>query len=361
MSLLLLEPLRGYATKSSIVIALRVMFLIGLAATSARAQMGGIDPDPGDRGTGGRNTIQGRIFLPGGRKLDIRVKVRLQSSTGYDRFQFSDDSGAFAFRRLQSGSYTVTVDAGTDFEIWTEPVDIIAPVRRQNDPGVSYTVTAMLQPKSAASTRKPGTIDASTGGAPEEALELYKHAVESANAGDRKKAVEQLKQALVIYPQFMTALNELGVQYIEMKEWEKAADALRKAIGIAPEAFHPRLNYGIVLIHLKDFKDAATQLSIAVQKDSSSGPAHFHLGRAMVSLGNYDAAEKALRQTISIGGEEAVEAHRYLAAVYIEKHDSARAADELNAYLKLAPKAKDADRIRAIVKDLRSQASATPR
>jgi hypothetical protein len=45
----------------------------------------------------------------------------------------------------------------------------------------------------------------------------------------------------------------------------------------------------------------------------------------MANLGNYDAAENALRQTIGIGGEEAIEAHRYLGAVYIEKHDNSRA------------------------------------
>ena len=359
MSLLLLEQLRR--SRSYIFVALSVTVLMTFAATSARAQMGGIDPDPGDLGTRDRNTIQGRIYLPGGRKLDVRVKVRVQGSIGYDRFQFSDDSGAFAFRRLQSGSYTVTIDAGAEFEIWTERVDIIAPARRQNDPGVVYTVTSILQPKAASNVGSPGTIDASAGGAPDEARALYKRAVESASTGDRKKAIEQLQQALVIYPRFMTALNEMGVQYIEMKEWEKAAEALRKAITIGPEAFHPRLNYGIVLIHLKKFQDAATQLGIAIQKDSSSGPAHYYLGRALVSVGNYAAAETALRQAISIGGEETVEAHRYLGAVYIEQRDNARAADELDLYIKLAPKAKDADRIRAIVKDLRSQASATPR
>jgi len=93
-----------------------------------------------------------------------------------------------------------------------------------------------------------------------------------------------------------------------LKDWNKAAVALRKAIGIAPEAFYPRLNYGIVLVQLKNFKDAAAELSHAVQKDSSSGRAQFYLGRAMTSLGKYDAAENALRQTIIIGGEEAVEA-----------------------------------------------------
>jgi tetratricopeptide (TPR) repeat protein len=252
------------------------------------------------------------------------------------------------------------VDAGEEFEIAREKVDIIEPMQRKNDPGVVVPVTIYIEPKRNSTRTAVGTVDASTGGVPDAARELYEQAIESAKSGDRKKAIDELKQALAIYPNFMTALNELGVQYIALKQFKEAAEALRTAIKIAPEAFHPRLNYGIVLMNLKNYKDAASELQIAVQKDSSSATAHFYFGRALVSLGNYDAAEKALRQTISIGGDEATEAHRYLGAVYIEKHDGTRAADELDQYLKLAPKAKDADKIRAIIKDLRSQASTKP-
>ena len=114
-------------------------------------------------------------------------------------------------------------------------------------------MNVILKPRSNPSPGKVGTIDSSAGRAPEAALNLYKQAIESAKSGDRKKAIEQLNEAIAIYADFMTALNELGVQYMALKEWQKAADALRNALKIAPEAFHPRLNYGITLLHMKDF------------------------------------------------------------------------------------------------------------
>jgi tetratricopeptide (TPR) repeat protein len=341
----------------------RVLGLAGLAslllmtAASAGAQIGGIDSDPGDRGTGGRNTIQGRIFLPGGRKLDSRAKVRLRNITGYDRFIFSDDSGVFTFRRLQNGTYTVTVDAGPDFQIATETIDIIEPPRRANDPGMAYTVIIMLQAKGSSPVGRNGTIDAAATEAPEQARQLYKRAIEFAQKGDRGKAIDQLKHAVEIYPNFMAALNEMGVQYMELKDWEKADQALRAAIKIAPEAFHPRLNHGIVLLQMKDYKNAAAELRIAVQKDSSSPLAHFQCGRALVSLGDYDSAETYLKRAIDIGGASVAEAHRYLAAAYIEKRKTEPAAHELELYLKLVPNARDAEKISNLIKDLRSQAS----
>jgi Tfp pilus assembly protein PilF len=340
-------------------LVLRATIIILLQALPALGQTGGVDSDPGDPGTGGKNSIAGRILIRGGASLGRRAKVRLRSTSSGDRIMMSDDNGSFTFRRLRGGSYTLVVDAGEEFETVSETVDIIEPARRRADSGVTVPVTIYLEAKQSVRSTV-GTIDASAGGVPDAAKDLYKQAVESAHSGDRKRAIEQLKQALAIYPTFMTALNELGVQYMNLKEWAKAAESLRAAIEMGPQAFQPRLNYGIVLVQLKSYKEAAAELQTAVQKDSSSAAAYFYLGRALVNLGNYDAAERDLRQTVSIGGEEATEAHRYLGAVYIEKRDRERAADELEAYLKLAPKAKDAERIRAMVKDLRRQASARP-
>jgi tetratricopeptide (TPR) repeat protein len=337
--------------------ALLAILITVVCSGAAQAQSEGIDTDPGDRGTGGRNNIQGTIYLPGGRRMDRRVKVKLRSNFSGEQFQYSDENGTFMFRRLAGGAYTVTIDAGKEFEIASETVDIVDPVRRRNDPGVTIPVYITLQPKQSASTGIIGTIDASSAGVSEEARELYKKAVDLAQTGDRKKAIEHLNQAVALHPNFMTALNELGVQYIALKQFDKAIESLRTALKIGPEAFHPRLNYGIALLHKKSFKEAAIELQRAVQKDNSSAVAHLYFGRALVNIGNYDYAEKALRQAITIGGEDVIEAHRYLGAVYIEKRDGKRAADELEQYLKLAPKAQDADRIRQIIKQLREQAS----
>ena len=338
--------------------ALRTMLLIAACSITGFAQMGGLESDSADRGTGGVNMIQGNIFLPGGRRLNQRAKIKLRSATGgAELFQMSDDSGSFSFRRLAGGSYTLTIDAGNEYEVAVETVDIIAPARRQGEPGMSMPVSVILKVREHTSPGKVGTVDASSGGAPQAALELYKQAVASAQSGDRKKAIEQLKQALDIYPSFMTALNELGVQYMNLKEWRKAAESLRAAIKLGPEAFHPHFNYGIVLLQMKDYKEAAAELQLAAQKDSTSAAAYFQLGRALVNLNNYDPAEKCLKLCINIGGDDATEAHRYLAAVYIEKQSSLAAADELEVYLKLAPNIKDAERVRAVIKDLRSRAT----
>ncbi|MGH9759438.1 MAG: tetratricopeptide repeat protein, partial [Blastocatellia bacterium] len=130
-------------------------------------------------------------------------------------------------------------------------------------------------------------------------------------------------------------------------------EAFKSALKLAPDQFTPRLNYGIALVEGKDYKAGEEQLQLALQRDGSSAIAHLYLGRSMVQLFDYDAGEKELQKAADTGGPDTVESHRYLAAIYIEKHQPTRAADELEKYLSMSPKVKDADRIKAMISKLR--------
>ena len=114
-------------------------------------------------------------------------------------------------RGLEPGSYTVVVDAGEDYENARETVYIDTdgsnPRRGISLPPVSriYTRSDFLATKA----RRLGQdrhVNAALAAVPTTARDLYLKALESAQAGDNVKAVEQLKSALAIYPQFPLAL-----------------------------------------------------------------------------------------------------------------------------------------------------------
>ncbi len=71
--------------------------------------------------------------------------------------------------------------------------------------------------------------------------------------------LEQLRVALVRYPKFPLTLNELGVQYLKLKQPDKAAVKLREAVQLTPEDFTPRLNYNIALLEKRDKVDETEQ------------------------------------------------------------------------------------------------------
>lgn len=338
-----------------LVLCVAVATLLSGLDGQAQSSFGGVDPDPSDPGTGGRNMINGHIYLPNGQLLNRKAKVQLTSIRSGTLFTMSDDNGAFTFRRLSGGSYQLTVDAGKDYEIATETVDIIEPASRRRDlSGQIVSVQIYLRPR-LNQPEKLGTIDATLAGIPQPAAELYKQALDLSQKGENKEAIKKLKEALTKYPRFVSAYNELGVQYMRLGQLSEAAEALRAALRLSPYAFTPRLNYGIVLVKQKEFAAAEIELRRALERDSRSVLAHLYLGRALIGLGKYKDAETTLRQTLAIGGSEANLAHRYLGALYIEQGDDAQAINELETYLRLEPQDKDAAQIREIIRNLKAK------
>jgi Flp pilus assembly protein TadD len=329
------------------------MFLLTFA-TAARSQTGGIDFDPGDPGTGGRNAIQGSVYYPSGRRLDKRIRVRLDTFREGELTTLTDDNGSFAFRRLAPGTYTVIIDGDRDYQASVERIDITQPISRRSGSGQVVTMQIQLKLKEISGV-KPSVLNAVLAEVPAPALELYQRALESAQAGEPRRAIEQLQKAISLYPRFMLAFNELGVQFLKLGQLEKAADALQAALKVAPEAFLPVLNYGVVLVYMKQFEKAELALRSALEKDETSVVAHLYLGRALTMLNKYEEAERELKRALSLGAAEATEAHRYLGAIYNQLGEADRAITELETYLQLVPTAKDGDQIRQIIKQLKSE------
>jgi len=331
------------------------LFVLIAATPNLHAQTDtGIDSEPGDPGIGGAHMIQGQVFAPSGRQLGRRVRVRLGGVRG-EASVMSDDNGAFTFRRLTVGTYRLMVEAGKEFEPASETIDIIDSPLRNRRAGQIVSVQIRLRVKRDDVLGKPGVVDAALAAIPPQARELYEQALDSAKAGKRKRAVEQLKQAISIYPKFALALNELGVQYLGLGETERAAEALRSALSLEPDAFVLRLNYGIVLLQRKRFAEAEAQLGHALRLSDASFAAHLYRGRALIGLARYEEAERECLRALALGGEAARMAHRYLGAIYIERGEDARAVEALETYLRLDPKAAEAKQIRALVKQLRAQ------
>ena len=333
---------------------IRSAIVIGLCVAAAGAQTDAGLPDPFDPGTGGRHTIQGRLYLPDGRRLDRRLRVRLSGVRGGENSTLTDDNGAFAFRRLTAGTYTLTVEGGREFESASETVDVFDGPRRTDQPGQVFNVQIRLEGKRAGSDApRPGVVSAASAAVPEAARQRYEKALAAAREGEHKKAVKELKAALEIHPPYTLALGELGAQYMRLGRLGEAADAFASAVRLAPDEPVLRINYGILLIRQKKYAEAESQLARAVGQDGESAAARLHRGHALIRLGRGEEAEAELRLALKLGGPGLALAHRYLGALYVERGDDARAAVELEEYLRLAPEASDAPQVRAVLSGLR--------
>ena len=217
----------------------------------------------------------------------------------------------------------------------------------------------------AISLKLKGTANA-FGKIPKEARDLYSKGMDAAAKGDSKKAAEQLDKAVTLYPQFPQALSDLGVQYLKLGKPDKAAESFEAALKITPEDTNARLSYGIALMNQKKFAEAEAQLRQVLQKNNAMPTAHMYLGITLLTssrdektkqydMAKYAEAQKELEIAVSTGKDEVAMAHRYLGGIYAGNKDYKRGADELETYLKLSPKAPDAERLKAAISDLRSK------
>jgi Flp pilus assembly protein TadD len=331
--------------------------LIWLWVPPVQAQAGGgVDPT----GTGGVHTIKGRIYFPSGRRSDTRVMVKLESYNSGELKVMSDSNGSFAFRGLNPGSYTVVVDGGDDYETVRESIYVetdgnssVLGIRLPPVPRL-YTVDISLRPKRSTLV-KAGVLNAALANVPQAARDLYQKALTDSQTGDSKKSIEELQNALSLYPEFPLALNELGVQYLRLGQPDKAVEVLSKAIKLAAQDFQPRLNYGIALLNLRRFAEAEAQLRTAIGLNDSVATAHMYLGIVLAIQRKLEEGEKELKIAIASRSSEVALAHRYLGGIFLEKHQYQLAAAELETYLKQAPNAADAEWLRQKIKELHNK------
>ncbi len=342
-------------------LAICAPFWLAISCPAAHAQSG-MD----SLGTGGRHSIQGRLIFNSGQRADVRLKVRLESTSNIsgDLSILTDANGGFNFGGLRAGTYTVLIDGGEEFESVKETVRIesdtaIAPrgvvVPQATRP---YTLQIYLQPKGAGGPEsRPGVINAALAGVPKPAVELYHKAIEAARNNDPNKAVEHLKAALALHPDFVIALSQLGAQYLKLKQPDKAAEALRAALKLKPDDYALLLSYGIALFDQGNLGAAEEQLRLTLKKNEASPSAHLYLGLTLIKRRSLDEAEKELLRAVVLGGEQMGRAHYYLGGLYWARRDYKRAATELETYLKLSPNlpAAERERVHATIKDLRSK------
>ena len=327
-----------------------------LAAAPARAQIG-----TDYTGNGGKHSIRGRIFFPTGHRADAGVQVRLESNGAGDISVFTDSSGSFNFQGLAAGSYTVVIES-KDFETVRERVLIDSDsVSSRSGGGVistprPQTVQIYLVPKRPESGESsPGVLNAALAAVPKPALDLYYKALESSRNKQGQKAVEQFRQALAIHPDFALALRDLGAEYLKANQPEKAVEPLRASVKLDPQDTAALLNLGIALFQKKEFSAAEEQLRRALKRDARLATAHYYLGVTLIQRQSLEEAEKELRHAVEGSGDRVALAHYYLGGLYWKRGEHRRAADELEAYLRLSPDAQNAAQVRATVKELRAK------
>lgn len=327
-----------------------VILLLLFVTVEARAQR---RPEPPPRshlpGNASVGTIKGRVLLPSGTPPKSRFKVGVSSGSNTGTMIHTDANGEFIFNNLPEGVYEVEVVGDTSL---FDPIVEQATVLR----GGRTSMTIYLKEKGAVREKPAGDVVSVAElkqQVPEPAKREFEKATNLIRAGEREKAIEHFKQAIALYPQYLMARNDLGVQYLKLKRLDEAAEQLGAALEINPSVFNPRLNLGIVLVEQKKFSEAVEHLNQAAEINSSEPAPFLYIGIASIYMDDLDAAEEALTKSLRLGDDKYTLAHYYMAQVYMKRGDGEKATSELKAYLEKSPEGEQAASARSLLEKIK--------
>jgi len=311
-------------------------------------------------GTGGIHQVRGKVYLPTGQSFDTPVEVELQD-TFTSLKVFTDHGGSFIFQNLSPGSYTLTVNAGTQFEASREYFTIDPEVPGPRGVALmrpipkSITVPVYLQLKRGVTLRNE-VINAKWSSIPKETLEHFKRGIELGQENKDTQAEVELRKAVERSPNFAPAHTELGKLALKNGRPEATIESCKTAVRYDQADFDAHLNLGMAYISLKKLDLAEPELVTAAYLDRTAITPHYYLGILFVMKDDLNVAQKAFETAKGLKGGKGLPAiHRFLGRIYLKKDMEKEGIQELETYLKLAPKAQDAEKVKKEISDIKAK------
>lgn len=310
---------------------------------------------------GGRNAINGVVMNAKGEPLN-RLRVELQNEVEmFVAYTYTDATGRYQFQNLSQGTFIIKVHS--DGKYIGQASRVVLQAIRTGTAHYEQVDFALKE----IPVRRDSTISSNTGTTfvqeiPENARKIFERAIKQFEVEkESSKGLESLREAIRLFPNYYNALERLGIELVRLQQYDEARSLLAQAVKINRAGAPALYGLGVSEFHLQHTAEAieALRQSIVIAPDSSNSAfEHFYLGLAYWRLNKHSDAEPHLKKAGELGGTNIPpDIHMYLAQYYSESGRSREAADELELFLKLVPNAKDAEKIRNLVRQLRAKSA----
>src|SRR5215813_8613095 len=283
-----------------------------------------------------------QVFMPNGGLPPTAISLTLIRDDGTMDIVFTDSKGKFQLPtpRTQSINYRVIIEGDKQsYETTTATLTL-----DRNSPNQLNIFLKPLTSTARRSAAGAGVLDVTNyeKTVPPKARAAYKRGMEAVNQANAEVAIANLQEAIRIYPQYVRALNDLGVVYMKLERFEEAEVAFRQAIEVNKRFFHPRLNLGLVLEKQGEYQEALKVLEPLYNENHGMVEVRMAYATALERVGKLDEAQRLFSAVADAKNlPEAVrsDAHFGLGLILNRQGKYLDAVAQLQKSIQLAPNA----------------------
>lgn len=310
----------------------------------------------------GGSVLEGKVITPSGTQPTNPVRVKLTFNGRPIHETFTDLSGRFTFPGLKSGTYQLTAEGdGLTFETTAVTADIPA----FGGAGQGFTQDIQLRPISHKPNTGPGVVNAFTQNVPAAAKQAFEAGLKSAEEGKAPAAIESMRKAIQIFPEYFDAHLQLGNVFLKTDQLQEAIAELDKAREINPNDERAYQSFGLLLMKQRNFAVAVAVFAEAARLNPENPVNAVMRATALIhqAAGSEEdrshllsRAEIALSQASTLSENKLKPDTMTMALFYELKGDPERAAAELESYMKKNPQLKNSEALQNEIKRLRDKA-----
>jgi cytochrome c-type biogenesis protein CcmH/NrfG len=291
----------------------------------------------------GANVLEGKVITPSGMQPThpVRVKLTINGRPIYETF--TDLSGRFSFPGLSRGTYQLIAEGdGLTFDTTTVAADIPA----FGSGAQGFTQDIQLRPISHKPNTQPGVVNAFSQNVPAAAKQALDAGVKSAEEGQIEAAIENMRKAIQIFPDYFDAHLQLGNTFLKKDQLQEAIAELDKARLINPNDERAYQSFGLLLMKQRNYAVAVAIFAEAARLNPENAMNPVMRATALIhqAAGSEEdrryllsRAEIALTQASSLSENKLKPDTMTMALFYELKGEPERAAAELESYLKKTP------------------------
>jgi tetratricopeptide (TPR) repeat protein len=205
------------------------------------------------------------------------------------------------------------------------------------------------------------TISAVSLAAPKDAKKAYEKGMDAIQKKKFDDAQASMEKAVEAYPNYAAAWYELGRLQAGQGKMDMARKYFDKAVECDPKFVQPYLQISILELQSSRWRGLADVTDKLTKLDPFDYPqAFFYNSVANYNLQNFEAAEKSALAAERLDTRHAIPKVSHILGLLLAlKKDYAGAAEQFKTYLKFAPTAEDAAKVRSQLAEVEKITAAT--